>query len=659
MNILIPHKWLLEHLETAATPKEIQDHTSLCGPSVERIYEREGDAVYDIEVTTNRVDSMSVRGIAREVAVILEQFGIQAMLKPLPEYSAQQPESNANQLQLPKIHNNPTLSKRVLCVVLDNIQRVETPDWMATRLTQTDQNVHDAAIDITNYITHELGHPCHAFDYHKLMQSGGEIHVVEAQAGEQFTTLDGANFTTVGGEVVFKDAQGNIIDLPSIKGTLNTSVDKNTTTILLLLESIVAQKVRFASMTHAIRTTAAQLMEKNTDPHLAELVLHRGIELYSSICKAQQVSPIFDEFSGKAEPKKVTLALSDCKRYLGLELPKERIQTILEKLECGVTMTDTHVEVTPPTFRPDLCIPADIIEEIARIYGYHNLPSVLMDTPLPNSPQQGTNFALEHKIKRFLAAIGLQEVYSYSMVSEALAKQVDDPEKHLKLANPLTDDRVYLRKSLVPSLIEVLEQNTITGCKSVFELAHVYLPQPTGLPEQKLLLSMVSSQNHQEVLAILGALLNQAFVQKWHIAQHTETSGEIVVLHEEQPHTIGTIAVLHGQYTTITIEWGALLRVAKTHPEYQSKPKTAVITEDMTFTLQPKTAVGSVIATMLATDALITKVSFNNSYQQNYSFALQYNNPKQNVTNADIEPIRKKIAQAVLEQHGGALVGTL
>src|SRR6185369_14754888 len=122
MNILIPHKWLLEHLETKATPTEIQKYLSLCGPSVERIYEREGDSVYDIEVTTNRVDSMSVRGIAREAAVILNQFGIKAKLKPFePTPIKFNAKTSPAKLKLPSIVNNPKLCQRIVCVALADV----------------------------------------------------------------------------------------------------------------------------------------------------------------------------------------------------------------------------------------------------------------------------------------------------------------------------------------------------------------------------------------------------------------------------------------------------------------------------------------------------------------------------------------------------------
>jgi len=657
MNILIPHKWLLEHLDTNADPKEIQEKVSLCGPSIERIYDTQGDKVYDIEVTTNRVDSMSIRGIAREAAVILEQFGIKAKLKAnnLPE--TLKPKTEV--LPLPKISNDPELSKRLICIVLKGVKRNPTPKWMADRLLQTQQNVHDSVIDITNYITHDLGHPCHAFDYDKLMNTGGEINVVEAKKGETFITLDGNEFETVGGEVVFKNGEGVIIDLPSIKGTANTSIDDTTENVLLLLESIKAKKVRFSSMTHAIRTTAAQLMEKNVDPNLAKDVLIRGVQLYQALCGAKIASEIYDEFPGNKKLKPVEIKLKTIHDYLGIDIRLENVVSILEQLECSVnTITNEKVgpiiTVQPPSFRPDITIPADIVEEIARIYGYHKLPSVIMNTQIPTNRQIGVDFSIENKIKRFLSNIGLQEIYSYSMVSEEIANQTDKVENHLKLQNPLTDDRTYLRKSLIASLNEILDQNTHVGDLSVFEIANVYLPQKNSLPNENLRLSIVSTKSYREVRGILESLLNQFFINNLEVIQNSDTTGTIIA----QKLELGKVIKLVKNRIAIEIEFAKLLSIVKTHPTYQPIPTTAIITEDMTFTLPKKTRVGEIIKLIKESSELVTSVELKDIYKLNHSFSITYHDQKNNLSSEDLKPVRKKIVSE-LEKQQAILVGTI
>lgn len=660
MNILIPHTWLKDHLETDADPKTIQKSISLCGPSVERINDVEGESVYDIEVTTNRVDSMSVRGIARETAVILQQFDIPATLKSLA--MPQDISIRGEELPLPKISNDPKLSKRLTCVVLRGVQRNPTPEWMAKRLLQTEQNVHDAVIDITNYITHDLGHPCHAFDYDKLMQTGGEIIVTEAKPGETFTTLDGTTFETVGGEVVFKNGEGEIIDLPSIKGTANTSIDETTKNVLLLLESIVAEKVRFASMTHAIRTTAAQLMEKNVDPELAGDVLRKGIELYQQLCNATVASPIFDEFPGKNIPSEVVLPLQRINDYLGISIEKKRIVAILNMLGCTASFADETLTVVPPTFRPDITIPADVIEEIARIYGYHNLPSTLMDTPIPTNKPSDVNFVLENRIKHFLATLGWQELYTYSMVSEEIAlKSGHSLDGHLALQNPLTDDRVYMRRSLVPSLEEIIDQNKQVEHLSVFEIANVYHPLAHQLPSQELQLTMVSTLGYRDTKGVFEQLLRQFHIENMQIKPQEKNycdahqCGEIWV----DTTVLGHILVLKSGRIAVEIQMSQLMKVAKAHPTYQSIPKTAEVKEDITLTLPPQTLVGEVITTLADSHELITRVELKDVYNQNYSFAITYWHPEHTLSTLDVEPARKALVDAANTAHGAVLVGEI
>ena len=664
MNILIPHTWLLEHLETECDPVTLQKCLSLCGPSVERIYEREGDSIYDIEVTTNRADAMSVRGIAREAAAILPQFNIDAELKPLSASEIPTPNST---LALPTINENDALNKRTICIVLSSINRAPTPEWMAQRLRALDIKIHDAAIDITNYITHELGHPCHAFDYDMLVAHGNTITITEAQPGESFTLLDGVKYTAVGGEVVFKDGTGEIIDLPSIKGTANSSINENTKRILLLAESIEAKKVRFASMTHAIRTTAAQLMEKNADPTLALDVIRLGIQQFQEICGAQVASELYDHFPAPNRHEPVTLSSTNLLRYLGVEIPLEKAKQMLERLECSVTLADDSLIVTPPSFRPDLTIPADIVEEVARMYGYHNLPSILMPTAIPTTPPANTNFQLEQHCKQFLAALGWQELYTYSMVSESIALQSGHSiENHLKLQNPLTDDRVYLRRSVLPSLNEIILQNSHLQSLSVFELAHVYHPQKNALPIQELELSFVSTQSYQKVKGVLEVLLRQSFItlvetpeQPVENTPFTQRAHLNIAVNGTKTESIGDIGVLQTGYVAATINFAILLKNAHSHPKYQPIPKTAPIIEDYTFTLPKTSNIGPIITDITAVNTLIHSVVLLDSYQANHTFRVTYWDYENSLTNERVEPLRKAVITTVETAHTGTLVGTL
>jgi len=666
MNILIPDKWLREHLQTKATKSDIQKYLSLSGPSVERIYD---DETYDIEVTTNRVDSMSVRGIAREAATILKRAGFEATLKPISfEKIKKHPNKN---LPLPEILYETESVHRVLAVVMTDVKHLASPELMKQRLETIGINVHEALIDISNYITHELGHPCHVFDYDKIMNKGGKIIIKEANKGKKFVTLDEIEHETIGGEIVFESVDGEIIDLPAIKGTLNTGVDKNTKSILFWIESLDAKKVRRASMGHAIRTVAAELNEKNVDPHLAKEVMEYGVQLFSQLCQAKIASELYDYFPAPKTPKEVIVKLQTIKNYLGIELTDREIKTILSDLDCQVETKADEIIVTPPTFRPDIQIPADVIEELARIYGYHNLPSKLMDGELSIHPDPNTDYQLENLIKHFLADIGWQEIYSYSLVSEQQA--LDSGYKlaaHLKLANPLTKEHLYLRRTLVPSLIEVIDNNPASKNMSVFELANVYHPRDNDLPDQVLTLTLLSSKTYREMKGDLLNLFDRLFIfssdQELIIDEKIDKEIQMPIVKQEanliikdgkNKTKIGSIMVLHKKLISAELKLKNLISVAKKYPHYQQIIKTASIIEEMTFTLHKNIAVGEMMQAFGKVDARIKKVELLDIYKNNYSFSFIFQDKKANMSSEAVEPIRQKIVKIGQDEFNASLVG--
>ena len=666
MNILIPDKWLREHLISEATKEEVQKYLSLSGPSVERIYDHE---VYDIEVTTNRVDSMSVHGIAREAATILKRAGIKATLKETSFTKIQKhPSTN---LPLPEIIYETENVHRVLAVVMTNIKHSSSPEIMRQRLEAIGINVHEALIDISNYITHELGHPCHVFDYDKIMNKGGKIIIKEANKGKKFITLDEVEHETVGGEVVFESIDGEIIDLPAIKGTLNTGVDKNTKSILFWIESLDAKKVRYASMSHAIRTLAAQLNEKNVDPYLAKEVMEYGVQLFSKLCQAKVASELYDYFPAPKIPKKVIVKLQTIENYLGIKLKANEIKTILSDLDCLVEMHENEIVVTPPTFRPDIQISADVIEELARIYGYHNLPSKLMSGELSVNPDPNTDYQLETLIKHFLADIGWQEIYSYSLVS---AKQATDSgyqlAEHLKLANPLKEENTYLRRSLIPSLIEIIDNNPAAKHLSVFEIANVYHPQTNDLPNQILNLTLVSNKNYREVKGDLLNLFERLYIfsndQELIINEQIAKDIKMPIAYQEanlviktssSKITIGSIIILNQGLIAVELNLKNLIKVAHKYPRYQKLIKTASIIEEMTFTLNGTTAIGEMIEALTKVDSHIKKVELLDIYKNNYSFSFIFQDKKVNISSEEVEPIRQKIVKMAQNEFKAKLVG--
>lgn len=637
MNIQILDSWLREYVKTNATPEQLAECLSLCGPSVEKIEKRGNDYWYDIEITTNRVDSMSIIGLAQEAAAILPQFGIKAELflpKPI------KPATPKTSLPL-TIKSTPKLTKRVMGIVLTNIQNGETPDWMKRRLEASGIRSLNSVVDITNYIMTEIGHPTHVFDYDQLTSK--EMVFRESKKGETLISLDKKKHILPGGDIVIDNGKGEIIDLPGIMGTLNTVVNSNTKSILFFIDNNDPVKIRNTSMNLAIRSVAATLNEKGVDPELAELALLRGIKLYQEICGATIASKIYDYYPKRYESKSVEIEKSHIKRVLGIDIEDNQINKILEVLGFGPKWKNNRLRVQIPSWRAlDISIPEDLIEEIARIYGYHNLPSKLMvgalPTQLKNSP-----FLFESKIKNILKTLGGMEVYTLSLVPKTF---ILNGEKALKLRNPLGSDAEYLRNSLTYSLLQAADQNK--GAKEplhLFEVANIYLPKTGTLPEERMMLAgIIMNCEYRNGKGVTDALLKQLHidfdnkVKKSDLYINNECAEYIV-----NTTSIGRIGLLKGGSLYYEFEIEKLKKYAKDYSSYIQKSIYPAQIEDMTLILPNKVKIHSVIQFIKAADRSIVQVELIDIFEEAYTVRIWYQSNEKTLSDQEVEGIRQQL----------------
>lgn len=650
MNILIPHSWLSEYLKTNATPKNIADSLSLSGPSVEKVDKVGDDWVYDIEVTTNRVDMMSVYGIAREAYTILPQFGYKAQLK---DYS--QKGITSNKILDLKIINNPKLCKRVLTVKLENVNQAKSPDWLAQQLIKVGQRPINNVIDITNYVMWEIGHPIHVFDYDRI--NSKKIIIREAKKGEVLITLDGMKYLLHGGEVVFDNGKGEIIDLPGIMGTSNTVVTPNTKNILLWIEAIDHVRIRKASIGLNIRSQAAILNEKQVDPELGLPAILRGVNLFKKITGARVASRLIDIYPNPYKEVKLITSHEFISNRLGIFLEKKKIASILKGLSFGASWKGNRLEVGIPSLRlNDISLAEDIVEEIARIYGYHNLPSELMagslPTALPDSP-----FSFESKIKQIIKGWGGIEVYTSSLVSKDYIEG-----NALKLKNPLGPDSEYLRTSLMPSLVGAANQNA--GEKSsfhLFEVANIYKPHrvPDGtLPEEQMTLAgIVVNNNYREVKGLVESFLSEINISANYIqedSKHFVPSRRLVI--KTNGRLLGTFGALEkGNSIYYEFEIARLRAASKIVSKFIPIPKYPAQIEDLTLVLPERTKVGDVISTISSASKRVAKVELNDIYKDSYTFRVWYQDRSKTLTDKEVEGIRKDILTKLKKKFGATL----
>ena len=648
MDIIISDNWLREYLDTPAKPSQIAEYVSLCGPSVEKIEKLNGDTLYHVEITTNRIDSVSVYGFAREVTAILPRFNISAKLKPLVPNKIIKHVDN-----LPfKVVSDHKLVRRTIGVVLTDIKNWKSPDWMQKRLNSCGVRSLNSVVDITNYIMLEVGHPSHAFDYDKIKNK--KFIIRESKSGESVTSFDGKTYKLNGGDIVFDDGEGVIIDLPGIIGTKNSVVDTNTKRVFFFIDNNDPIRIRNTSMGLAIRTMAAAINEKGVDPELGITAIYRGIELFQKICGAITASKVYDDYPNPYKKKSIKIDKNFINQSLGIDLNKNDIQIYLTSLEFKPKWSKNTLFVSVPSFRAnDIDIPEDLIEEIARIYGYHNLPSNLMNGDLPD-PLFMTPFRVESLIKNTLKSLGGTEVYTLSLVPYDFIKN-----NTLRISNPLGKETEYLRTSLRPSLIQAVDENI--GVKEplhLFEMANVYIPKKGNLPNEVMYLAGIfSCYDYREAKGIIESLLTELNINYDFIPKDSEgfQASKCLII-KSGIITLGKFGVLE-KIDLIYYEFDTqyLINSYKAYPSYKPLPKYPPQIEDITLILPERTKVGDLIQSIESVDTDICKVELHDIFKNAYTFRINYQNPKKTLTNEEVEIIRNKILQLVKQKYGALL----
>lgn len=647
MNILIPNSWLKDYLKTDATSKEFAKAMSLTSVSIERLEKVGDDIVFDIEVTTNRPDLMSIEGIAREASAVLPQQGFKAEFMP-HTYQNQQP--TVGESDLLDIRNDPSLVHRILAVILE-VKLMPSPNLISDRLEKTGIRSLNNVVDVTNYIMREVGHPSHVFDYDRLQNH--TLIIRKSKKGEKIVTLDGKEHELPGNDIVADNGNGEIVDLLGIMGTANSVVTNETKRVVLFLDNNNPQLLRKTSMNLGIRTEAAILNEKGIDPMLMMPTLLRGIELLKQNANATVISPIIDIFPGKPAKKTVEVANDLIKNVIGIDIPQKTTTDILQHLGFGVTVKQNTLIVTVPSLRNnDIEIPEDIVEEVARVYGYHKIPNILPPTQEQNFYQQDKNeFYWVQKIKQAFLYWGFCETYTYSLVSE---EQFEGPiENAVKLKNPLTEDKVYLRNTLTPSLLEVARSNKSRDEIRIFEIANVYIKKG-GLPDEVLHLSCIIKDSNatfydgkgiaEQVMSILG-IAGFEFLKK-----DEGLDGAVIALNGKN---IGTIDV--DEEVCLEMNLSELLKHASSHKAYKPINKFPPVIEDVRLEVDPNVTFKEITDTIASLDPLISQVSLLDVYKDKKTFRITYLSKKKSLTNEEIAPIRKKI-ESTLSKKFGALI---
>ncbi|HOG46014.1 MAG TPA: phenylalanine--tRNA ligase subunit beta, partial [Anaerolineae bacterium] len=441
-----------------------------------------GDIVLDIELTPNLGHALSITGIAREVAALTGQ----TLRLPAPrQEAAGAPAAGQATVEIA----DPDLCPRYIAAIIRGVEIGPSPFWIQRRLAMAGMRPINNVVDITNYVMLELGQPLHAFDLDLLRPTapGGTpaIIVRRAHPGEKMITLDGIERTFDGQMLLITDGGGPVA-IAGVMGGLESEVTPQTRNILLEAANFDYLSVRRTSQTLKLSSEAATRFGRGLDPELPPLGALRASELLREHAHGQVARGLIDAYPAPPERPVIDLAPADVERLLGVAVPAERIQEMLESLGFGVAASGRGtLAVTVPTHRRDVRLSADLVEEVGRIYGYDNLPNTLMREEMPPQRRNLPQVMVEHT-RDVLVGCGLQEIITYSMTSldsvarlSAPGAPPPDPAAYIHIANPLSHERNVLRQTLADAMLQTIGATLrVAGRALLFEIAHVYLPQP-------------------------------------------------------------------------------------------------------------------------------------------------------------------------------------
>ena len=459
------------------------DHTGIIvlpddAPLGQPLSDYMGDTILDLELTPNRLDCLSMLGVAHEVAALTGNTVTE------PEIAYEETGAPVEERVTISIAD-PDLCHRYTATVIDGVNIGPSPQWLQDRLTRAGLRPISNVVDVTNFVMLEYNQPLHAFDLGAVRDN--TVIVRRARPGEKLTTLDGIERDLTAENLVIADSH-DPIGLGGVIGGANSEIGPHTATVLLESANFNASNNRETATSMGLRTEATLRFEKGLRPELPPLGLRRATALIQEVAGGTVAPGIIDVYPEPAPPLTVTLTLRRLRQSLGMDIDPSEAQKALESLGFTCTPEGETLVVSIPWWRNDVNIEDDLVEEVVRIIGYDAVPTVMLSTPIPfHSPSR--SIALREEVRDLLAAAGTQEVINYSVASMDLIERavpVNEAAPPMRLANPMSATHEYLRPTLHAGLLANLAANQSDGPGPfrLFEAGRVFLPRSGDLPEE-------------------------------------------------------------------------------------------------------------------------------------------------------------------------------
>lgn len=656
------------------------------------------DTVIEVDLTPNRADCASVIGIARELA------GVTGGTLSLPVTDAVI-DTQSSQFEVDI--QNPELCLRYAGRKIEQVKIGPSPWWLRKRLLSVGLRPVNNVVDITNFVMLEYGQPLHAFDFQTL--AGGKIVVRTPKKEEKtFTTLDGVNRTLNDNTLLICDDKRPVA-VAGIMGGENSEISPATTTVLLESACFDPVSVRKSSKMLNISTDSSYRFERGVDPEGVINALNRATQLICELAEGKAENAGIDCFPGKRQPLLLELSVSRTNTILGLALSREKMMELLGSIEipCSIKDADTLV-ATIPSFRIDLERSADLMEEVARTYGYDNIPITMPEARL-HFPDQAPHRLKRLALAKELASIGFFEAINYSFISSKeiamLGIETSDPRcTPVPLLNPLSEDQGVMRTTLLPGLLTNVRRNINFQYPAVqlFEIGKVFFPQKDQQPLEKTRLAGVLSGNRfgglasplyfkEQIVDIYDAKgVVEFIIKSMRLPSEKEKGGirfqtpaadqqepfveqgyALDLLYQDKP--VGKLGKIKSEILRnysikndvfyFDLDYDTLCRVQITPKRFASLPMYPAVRRDISLIIAQHTASGELLsAVQNQKDALIEDVEIFDTFTggkipQGYksiSLRITYRSSTKTLTEKNVEKSHVKIVRMLTDQFGGS-----
>ena len=660
-------------------PQKLAEILTMKAFEVSEVKKSGRDWILDIDVLPNRApDCFSHLGIAREIEAILN-LKFRAPSSKIKEDK----KIKAKDFVRVEVVGKGTC-QRYTAKVITGVKIGNSPEWIKARLKICGLRPINNIVDIANYVMLETGQPLHAFDGEKLdgnpegvasrPYGAGKIIVRFAKEGEKITTLDGEKYDLDDDVLVIADSKKPVA-IAGIKGGKLPEIDKKTKIVVLESANFNPQVIRRGSRKLNLKTDASLRFEHGIDPNLTEFGISRAAYLIQKIAKGKVVKGSIDIYPKKTIAKRINLDLSYLKSLLGVEISRPRIVDILKKLEFKIQpVSANNLIVEVPTFRLDISLPEDLIEEVGRIYGYEKIPVVFPVSALI-PPQKNLNILWEEAAKKILKEAGFTETYNYSFISEK-DKNIFGADNLIELENPLSLDFKYLRASLIPNLLKNIQKNQKQFSEiKIFELGKIFKKNNIKTEEKRMLSAVITGEEFYHLKGIIDVLLNkmgisdvwyddykptpeQSKFSLWHPKKCAEIKigqEEIGFLGELSAKIIETLK-LNQKIVVFDLDFEKLSKLASEEHEFRPIPKYPSAVRDLAILVPLQTRVEEVLNIIEITGGVLVRdIDLFDIYEgeelpegkKNLAFHLIYQTQDRTLSSKEIDEIHSKIIKTL------------